>query len=223
LLLVLLAGEEVRGALGAEVFFELPGFGFGEVDDDEAVEGVGEGGVDVEAGEAAAEFEVLAEEDGDGALCAFDFCYCLFEILDGIGGYGGFCPAGGVAAADEAGPIAEPGGLAEEGDDEAAGGVGVAVGDGDGAEQDAVIGVGGDPGADGFPEEKQGGEAFLVFGGDEAAAELEGGAEFVEEVLFVVEEGGGVEIGDAGLAGEDGLHAVGAGDLLTLVVVEEEV
>ncbi len=53
---------------GAEVALQLFAGGLAEVDGDEAIDGIGEGRIDVEGGEFAAEFQVVFDEDGDDKL-----------------------------------------------------------------------------------------------------------------------------------------------------------
>jgi hypothetical protein len=225
--------EESLSAFAAEVALEGLGVGVEEVDQDEAVEDVGEAWIHIEGEEAAAEVEVVAEEDGDGAAAGLEVFDEGIQVVD-AGQEGGEAPdAGGdveagpegLAGLDERGEGGVRAVCFEVSGDQFARDAGIGGADADGAEEVAALGVLDDEPADGLPEEGERVEVALVFRTHKRAAEFDGGAEVVKESGVEAEQGGGIEAGGAA-AEEEGLsegEAVGAGNLAALGIPEEDV
>lgn len=200
---------------GAEVALQLFAGGLAEIDGDEAIDGVGEGRIDVEGGEFAAEFQVVFDEDGDAFTGAVDIGDEGVELIDIVGDDGFVERDEGEAGLGEGGQIVTPGKAAEAGDEAGAGERRVGVADADGAIERGVLRVRRDISADGFPEQQQRFEVALVGGGDEGPAEFDGRAEALVESRREAEESVQIAVGR-------GVETVAAGDGLGGGIPEDE-
>jgi hypothetical protein len=74
-------GKEARGFGLSEITVEQPGLGFGQIDNNEAIECLTELAIDIEADEFSAELEVLAKQHRDARPGGLDVSHRIRKIV----------------------------------------------------------------------------------------------------------------------------------------------
>jgi len=171
-----------------------------EIDDDQAVQCVPKGGIQVETDEFSPQFQVLLQENGKAFAVRLNPRYPgrhLFHVICPVPERSALQankrPPVGIPRFDHSGEMGKGVVHLQKGDHELPGIGAIIVGNADGPEQHAVLRILDHIPADSLPEEQEGRVTLLVFGLYKGAPHLQGRAHVMEKGIAVPEKGVGVK------------------------------